>query len=564
MDNGVDPNENDGIIYEISLGSFAPYLSINDVVVQEGNSGTVNAVFTVTLSKISQETVTVDYTTGDGTATSGNNDYTAVSGQLTFLPGETSQPVSVAVNGDIIDESNETFFVTLSNAVNAPLGDSEGSATITNDDGATTVTVSFQDGIDGYSGTRDTKFVSNAPGANYGSATTLDVDGSPDASTLLYWDLAAIPPGNTVQSVQITLNVTNTSANNYELYELKRSWVESEATWNEYATGQDWQTAGASGSGDRGFTAIGAISALSPGLATISLNTAGVALVQSWIDDPSSNHGIIIQDYYGSSDGMVFTSRDTSFVAKRPKIAVTYAPTIYSLRVNAKVYLEGPWDNGAMHTHLRDSGLLPLEQPFNAAPWNYNGAETVGEIPAGVVDWVLIKLRTSPGASDEVAGRAAFVKSDGSIVDLDGENPLSFSGIGVWNYHIVVYHRNHLTLMSRDLQLLSENSGLYDFTTAQAQAHGTNAMKELSPGIFGMIAGDGNSDGGVDEADREQYWQLQNGTSWEYLKLTDYNLDGGIDARDLNLYWRPNNGSNSQVPGLAASNFWGKPFKGWR
>jgi hypothetical protein len=252
---------------------------------------------------------------------------------------------------------------------------------------------------------------------------------------------------------------------------------------------------------------------------------------------------------------MVFTSRDTSLVAKRPKITVTYSPAIYSLKLDAKVYLEGAWNNGAMHTNLRDSDLLPLEQPFNTAPWNYDGAETVGAIPAEVVDWVLLKLRTSTNASDEVAGRAAFLKNDGSIVDLDGSSPVGFSGVGVWDYYIVVYHRNHLALMSSNLQALSETSSSYDFTTAQAKAYGTNAMKELSPGVFGMIAGDGNSDGQVDDADKTQSWRLQNGTAWDYLKFTDYNQDGGIDVLDLNLYWRPNSGNVSQVPGAAASSF---------
>jgi hypothetical protein len=52
----------------------------------------------------------------------------------------------------------------------------------------------------------------------------------------------------------------------------------------------------------------------------------------------------------------------------------------------------------------------------------------------------------------------------------------------------------------------------------------------------------------VNDTDKDQYWHLQNGTPWEYLKLADYNLDGGIDALDLNLYWRDNNGQTTRVP----------------
>jgi hypothetical protein len=75
-------------------------------------------------------------------------------------------------------------------------------------------------------------------------------------------------------------------------------------------------------------------------------------------------------------------------------------------------------------------------------------------------------------------------------------------------------------------------------------------MKEISTGVYGMFAGDGNSDGSVSTTDREDVWNPQNGTTWEYTKSGDYNLDGGIDATDLNMFWRPNEGRGSGVPGV--------------
>lgn len=112
-----------------------PTLSINDVTVTEGNSGTTNAVFTVTLSAVSGQTVTVNYQTADGTATVANNDYTAIpSTVLTFLPGETTKTITVLVKGDTNAEANETFFVNLSGAVNATITDNQGQGTITSDD----------------------------------------------------------------------------------------------------------------------------------------------------------------------------------------------------------------------------------------------------------------------------------------------------------------------------------------------------------------------------------------------------------------------------------------------
>ena len=85
-----------------------PSLSINDVTVTEGDAGTTNATFTVTLAPASGQTVTVDYATADGTATA-RPTTPRTSGTLTFAPGQTTQTVTVPVNGDLLDEINETF-----------------------------------------------------------------------------------------------------------------------------------------------------------------------------------------------------------------------------------------------------------------------------------------------------------------------------------------------------------------------------------------------------------------------------------------------------------------------
>jgi hypothetical protein len=108
-------------------------LQIGDVTVTEGNTGAVVAVFTVTLSAASTETVTVAYATGNDTATAGS-DYQTASGTLTFAPGETSQTLAVLVNGDRSGEPNETFFVSLSAPTNANIADGQGVGTITDDE----------------------------------------------------------------------------------------------------------------------------------------------------------------------------------------------------------------------------------------------------------------------------------------------------------------------------------------------------------------------------------------------------------------------------------------------
>lgn len=110
-------------------------LQIEDAQAQEGNSGTTPLGFEVDLAPASAETVTVHYATSDGTATAGS-DYVATSGTLTFAPGQTVQTITVPVAGDLNIEPDETFSVTLSNAVNATLSVDTGTGTIQNDDQA--------------------------------------------------------------------------------------------------------------------------------------------------------------------------------------------------------------------------------------------------------------------------------------------------------------------------------------------------------------------------------------------------------------------------------------------
>src|SRR5439155_1283209 len=75
--------------------------------------------FTVTLSQPNTQTITVNYATANGTATTADSDYVAASGTVTFLPGQIRQTVTVTVNGDTKFEQVETFYVNLSNPTNA-------------------------------------------------------------------------------------------------------------------------------------------------------------------------------------------------------------------------------------------------------------------------------------------------------------------------------------------------------------------------------------------------------------------------------------------------------------
>ncbi len=147
----------------IVQGATGPVLSINDVTLNEGNAGTLNAIFTVNLGFSNGSTVTVDYQIVDGTAINGE-DYVIqpTSGTLTFSNWTRKHRILIPINGDKIDEQgDEKFFVNLTKATNAVFADSQGVGMIVNDDapippkppdnllatttGASTVDISWSD-----------------------------------------------------------------------------------------------------------------------------------------------------------------------------------------------------------------------------------------------------------------------------------------------------------------------------------------------------------------------------------------------------------------------------------
>lgn len=127
---GAGPTNAPAVVFHV-----APVVSVNSPSTPEGDSGASNMLFTVSLSTAVTDTVTVNYTTADGTAAAGS-DYTATSGTLTFAPGETTKTVPVAMLGDTDLEANETLTLTLSSPVNATIGTGTGTGTIVNDDSA--------------------------------------------------------------------------------------------------------------------------------------------------------------------------------------------------------------------------------------------------------------------------------------------------------------------------------------------------------------------------------------------------------------------------------------------
>jgi hypothetical protein len=221
----------------------------------------------------------------------------------------------------------------------------------------------------------------------------------------------------------------------------------------------------------------------------------------------------------------------------------TFTGALGSGNLNLKVFLEGPFNgSSAMNTTLNTGGLIPLNQPFNTAPWNYGGTESVASIPAGIVDWILVELRDAASPAQALPAtiipgwpKAFFLKSDGSIVNLNGTSLANFGNSTVTNnLYVVIRHRNHLAIMSANSPTLTNSVYNYDFTTGLTQAYGGGSGYKQAGSAFAMVTGDIDGDGNVYVSDFNN-WATAFGNTGGYFK-SDLDFDGKAFVSDYNKW----------------------------
>ncbi len=210
-----------------------------------------------------------------------------------------------------------------------------------------------------------------------------------------------------------------------------------------------------------------------------------------------------------------------------------------TLKANLQVLLEGPFDptTSLMTTHLLNLSLLPLNQPYNTAPWFHAGSEYLpnqNAFPSNTVDWVLVEAREENDSFNVLETKAALLLSDGTIVDTDGTAGVNFSSLSAGTpYFISVKHRNHLAVIS-SVAIELPNNIIYDFSKSPAEVQGSDQLKEVAPNLFGLHAGDFTSNGVVTVDDFNIYAQ-----EISFINLyvdSDCNLDRTVSTTDFNFY----------------------------
>ncbi len=238
---------------------------------------------------------------------------------------------------------------------------------------------------------------------------------------------------------------------------------------------------------------------------------------------PVGNYNITV------SDGQGCTSTTSLSIYQPPFIN---NPVV----VKVKTLLQAPYNTGGglMSTQLLANGYLPTAQPYNTAPWNYAGTECVQTLPPNTVDWVLVEVRSSANSSVVLERRAALLRNDGILTDLDGSEGVAFGSLsGGSTYFVSVKHRNHIGLLSANAFTLP-NVATYDLTNFSNINHATTQAAPLNGAIYGMYAGDITGNGVINYADFNLYIITPPGMS--NYPAADTNLDGNLDLNDFNWY----------------------------
>lgn len=220
---------------------------------------------------------------------------------------------------------------------------------------------------------------------------------------------------------------------------------------------------------------------------------------------------------------------------------------IHEKNLDVRIFLEGPFNkvSGKMDTKLTP-WILSHDQPFDELPWNYTGDESFSFAPPDAVDWILLELHDTTDAAlisqeSKVDTQAGLLLDNGMITQEDGITPVRFEHSVQHGLYLVLRHRNHLDVVSASPLPLSKGVYSYDFTAEESAVFsGGIGFKELAPGVWGMVSGDGDADGVVGIEDKSTAWNTNSGLPG-YLQ-GDYNLDGEINNIDKDDFWEPNLG----------------------
>ncbi len=269
--------------------------------------------------------------------------------------------------------------------------------------------------------------------------------------------------------------------------------------------------------------------------------------------------------------GYISNSRPFDHISGNDSTETEIAVTA-SARFFVRLYLEGPFrlsrtdtvgiDTTYMACKLRynprdeNHSMLPVVSPYG--DHRSSGVVEADSLPADIVDWLYVQVRPSGGngygaelmLDNGYTGQSCFLRKDGALVNVDGEEGLLLPALPVGSYYMVVNHRNHLRVMTstavNTAELTGYNwgepvKGYYDFTESKGKyftkADDDQRGCHLQPidGKWLVAAGDGDEGRQVENQDWD-LWFTADGLAIGYFQ-TDYDLGGQVEGRDETLWY---------------------------
>jgi hypothetical protein len=221
-------------------------------------------------------------------------------------------------------------------------------------------------------------------------------------------------------------------------------------------------------------------------------------------------------------------------------------PPATGVNVSIKAMLEGPYDPNSMlmDDQLRSFRFIPDTDPyFGTFTLDTTLFQTTG--PDAIVDWVMVRLRSSADSTVIVDSTAALIQRDGDIVNVDNSSPVNFVNVGPGDYYVEVKHRNHLAIMTDVAVNLPGPPTTLDFFNGTTPAFGLSPMVNVG-GKFLMYGGDADGNGLIENLDLFLEWLPNRGLSGYYGG--DMDMNGIVENIDVFLLWLPNRALGSNVP----------------
>lgn len=217
-------------------------------------------------------------------------------------------------------------------------------------------------------------------------------------------------------------------------------------------------------------------------------------------------------------------------------------PQQLNIKIDPKLFLQGPYNAGSMLDGLRTTGNIPTTSPYvdgltcNASVFTVTGSNAI-------IDWVWMELRDSGDGITVIESMSALFQADGDVVAVDGVSPLTVN-VPEGAYYVMLSHRNHLGVRTASPINLVGGTQSLDLTGNTALIEGgSNAIANMGDGNFALFSGDFDGNGQVQNSDKVAV-EILRGTNG--FSNADLDMNSEVQNTDIQNKLNPNLGKGEQ------------------